>query len=88
MHVEIESLTFFSISYHMFGTYSNHHGTISGSSIYFCNSFPPTPKHTIDVMKRENITRLNATPYFINQIMHYVQETGNIQTLQKLKNIT
>ncbi|GAA5795101.1 hypothetical protein HPULCUR_000453 [Helicostylum pulchrum] len=75
-------------SYQMFGTYSNHHCIFSGGSIYFCNKFPPTPKHTIDVMKRENITRLNATPYFINQIMHYIQETGDIQPFQKLKNIT
>ncbi|KAI8077662.1 hypothetical protein BDF21DRAFT_421614 [Thamnidium elegans] len=74
-------------SFHMFGSYTNHQCILSGSSIYFCKSFPPTAKHTIDVIKRENITRLNTPPYFINQIMHYIQETGDVHPFQKLKYI-
>ncbi|KAG2237908.1 hypothetical protein INT48_002213 [Thamnidium elegans] len=72
-------------SYHMFGTYSNYHCILSGGSIYYFREFPPTAKHTIAVMKKENVTRLNAPPYFVNQIMHYMEETGDIQPFQNLK---
>lgn len=71
----------------MFGSYTNHQCILSGSSIYFCKSFPPTARHTIDVIKRENITRFNTPPYFINQIMNYIQETGDVRPFQKLKYI-
>ncbi|GAA5795097.1 hypothetical protein HPULCUR_000449 [Helicostylum pulchrum] len=72
-------------SFHTFGIFSNFHSILSGGSMYFFQNFPPTAKEVFKVMHQENVTRLNAPPYFINQMMHYMQETGDIQTFQKLK---
>lgn len=65
--------------------YSNFHAILSGGSLYFFQKFPPTAKEVFNVMNQEHITRINAPPYFINQMMHYMQETGDIQTFRKLK---
>lgn len=69
----------------MFGNYSNFHCILSGGSVYYFQQFPPSPLHAIKVMKQQNITRMNAPPYFINQIIHCMQETGDFEPFKKMK---
>ncbi|KAI9363163.1 hypothetical protein BD770DRAFT_440387 [Pilaira anomala] len=72
-------------SCHMFGNYSNFHCILSGGSVYYFQQFPPSPLHTIKVMKQQNITRMNAPPYFINQIIQCMQETDDFEPFKKMK---
>lgn len=72
-------------SWHMFGTFSNFSPLLCGSSYFYFEQFPPSATEVIHTIKRENITRLNAPPYYINQMVHYMKETGDMERFQKMK---
>lgn len=69
----------------MFGTFSNFSPLLCGSSYFYFEQFPPSATEVIHTIKRENITRLNAPPYYINQMVHYMKETGDMERFQKMK---
>ncbi|CAO3627535.1 unnamed protein product [Mucor hiemalis] len=72
-------------SWHMFGLYSNFNTLLNGSSYFYFEQFPPSATEVIKAIKRENITRVSATPHYINQMIHYMKETGDLERFQKLK---
>lgn len=69
----------------MFGLYSNFNTLLNGSSYFYFEQFPPSATEVIKAIKRENITRVSATPHYINQMIHYMKETGDLERFQKLK---
>ena len=69
----------------MFGTYSSFTPFMGGWSHFFPLQFPPSVNETIQILKTQNITRLNAPPYYVNQFVKYMQETGDVACFQKLR---
>lgn len=69
----------------MFGIYSTFNALLSGGSHFYFAQFPPSVKEVIDAIKRESITRMTSPPYYINQMVHYMKETGDVERFQKLK---
>lgn len=69
------------------GLYSNFAPLAQGAAVFFFHQFPPSVDEVFSVIKLMPITKFVAPPSYITQMLHIMEETGDVHPFKKIRAI-
>lgn len=67
------------------GLYANYFPIVRGAAVFFFHQFPPSVDEVFNVIKSMPITKLIAPPSYVTQMLHLMQDTGDVYPFKKIK---